>query len=136
MESGNYTVCWTDTNGQKKWEVVSGEDELQVFVSALEDPSPSVFPMSEELDAKTNDNRADAATQVIKTPIGSITVSRTSDPLYPGFYVSVNETGLVLVEYEPDQGKHAIRVWNQSDPENDPEYVQLIEPTVSAMDAI
>ncbi|RRJ54649.1 hypothetical protein EHV15_34190 [Paenibacillus oralis] len=127
MENNNYMVCWTDSDGQKKWEIVPAKDEVQV-VSELFYRSPLVFPMSSELDGKTDGGVVTVeAPQHIKTPIGSIAVNQTSDPNYPGVYVSVDDTSLVLVEYDPSQRKHAIRVWSQDEPENDPEYIQMIE---------
>lgn len=66
----------------------------------------------------------------IDTPKGSIKVEGFPDGDYPGVYISVNGVQLVLVEFDKDEDKHAIRVWSHKDPDNDWVYKQEV-PNVS-----
>lgn len=63
---------------------------------------------------------------IVETPIGKIEAQPASDPNYPGIYVSVNGTQLVLIEYDSLNEQDAVRVWNHNDPDSDPEYTQTI----------
>lgn len=62
----------------------------------------------------------------IDTPRGTISVQETSDPDFPGYYVSVNGVALVLVEFDSINDGHAVRVWPHTDPDNDYEYLQRL----------
>ncbi|KJD43999.1 hypothetical protein [Paenibacillus terrae] len=67
---------------------------------------------------------------IVETPIGKIEAQPASDHNYPGIYVSVNGTQLVLIEYDSIHEQHAVRVWNHNDPDIDPEYTQTIPKLV------
>jgi len=52
----NYMVCW-NVGSKNDWKIISGEDEMQVFVNELieeygldKDESVTVFDLSDELD--------------------------------------------------------------------------------------
>jgi hypothetical protein len=63
---------------------------------------------------------------VIETPLGIIEAKESPDPTYPGIWISVNGTDVVLVEFDEDEQRHAVRVWDHQDPDNDHIYRQII----------
>lgn len=62
----------------------------------------------------------------INTPDGVIKAHLSTNPDYPGLYVSVNNVSLVSVEYDTANEHHAVRVWPHKDPDNDPDYHQSL----------
>jgi len=55
-----FMICWTNRN-EKTWEIIEGEDAMQVFVSELIDNGTDesgimVFNLEDELDNKEHEN--------------------------------------------------------------------------------
>lgn len=64
---------------------------------------------------------------VLTTPAGPIGVTKTSDEAYPGFWISVNDKELILVEYDATIGKNVIRVWDGNSDQEEYIYKQVVE---------
>jgi hypothetical protein len=69
-----------------------------------------------------------------------VSVKESTDTNYPGVFVSIGEKDLVLVEYDVEEDKHNIHVWDENDPDGDPVYKQVIvkkeEPKKSATEIL
>jgi hypothetical protein len=55
-----------------------------------------------------------------------VSVKESTNPDYPGVFVSIGEKELVLVEYDVEEDKHNILVWDDNNPDGDPVYKQVV----------
>ena len=66
-----------------------------------------------------------------KTPKGIIQIEQKEGWDYPGYYILINGLAIAMIEYDDTEERHAVRVWNHDDLDNDAEYTQFVPDSFS-----